>query len=372
MAMAELTKTVASAPEAGAAPPEPGPQRPTRTKRSLGARVAPISSLFVWAGLILLFTLLVPETFPTTANLRIILSNEAISAIVALGLLLPLAAGRYDLSIGGVMSISVAVSGSLMANSGWSPAAAVAATLLLGAFIGAINGFVIVRLGVDSFIATLGMSSILGALTYRLLDGQDIVAGIPAGFKEIGQEKLFTIPLPVFYMAAIALVLYFILEHTPLGRYLYATGSNADATRLAGIPVDRYVFLSLIASASLASLAGVILTAKIGTAPVDAGMPYLIPAFAAALLGSTQIKMGRVNVLGTLVAIYLLATGVKGLELKFPNNPWIDDLFQGVALIVAVALSVWAAKRKTGSQRSDALRRKARRRSWRLPTRQTG
>jgi ribose transport system permease protein len=122
----------------------------------------------------------------------------------------------------------------------------------------------------------------------------------------------------------------------------------------------------------LASLAGVILTAKIGTAPVDAGMPYLIPAFAAALLGSTQIKMGRVNVLGTLVAIYLLATGVKGLELKFPNNPWIDDLFQGVALIVAVALSVWAAKRKTGSQRSDALRKKARRRWWRVPTRQTG
>jgi ribose transport system permease protein len=370
--MSQLTQTVESAPAGEAAPPEPRPQRPPGRKRSITSRVAPFSALFVWAGIVLLFSLLVPDTFPTTANLRIILSNEAISAIVALGLLLPLAAGRYDLSIGGVMSISVAVSGSLMANSGWSPAAAIAATLLLGAFIGAINGFVIVRLGVDSFIATLGMSSILGALTYRLLDGQDIVAGIPTGFKEIGQEKLFTIPLPVFYMAAIALVLYFILEHTPLGRYLYATGSNADATRLAGIPVDRYIFLSLIASAFLASLAGVILTAKIGTAPVDAGMPYLIPAFAAALLGSTQIKMGRVNVLGTLVAIYLLATGVKGLELKYPNNPWIDDLFQGVALIIAVALSVWAAKRKTGNQRSDALRKKARRRPWPLSPRQAG
>jgi ribose transport system permease protein len=372
MAMAELTTTAQTAPPGEAAPPEPGPERPSQTRRSVITRLAPISSLFVWAGVILLFSVLVPETFPTTANLRIILSNEAISAIVAMGLLLPLAAGRYDLSIAGVMSISVAVSGSLMADSGWSPGAAVAATLLLGALIGAFNGFVIVKLGVDSFIATLGMSSILGALTYRLLDGQDIVAGIPAGFTQIGQEKLFTIPLPVFYMAGVALLLYFILEHTPLGRYLYATGSNADATRLAGIPVDRYVFLSLVASATLASLAGVILTAKIGTAPVDAGTPYLIPAFAAALLGSTQIKMGRVNVLGTLVAIYLLATGVKGLELKYPNNPWIDDLFQGAALIIAVALSVWAAKRKTGSPRSDELRKKARRRRWPLPAGRAG
>ena len=96
-----------------------------------------------------------------------------------------------------------------------------------------------------------------------------------------------------------------------------------------------------------------ILTAKLGTAPVDAGEPYLIPAFAAALFGSTQFKPGRVNVLGTLVAIYMLATGVKGLELLYPNNPWLDDLFQGVALIIAVALSAWAPRGR--------LRRSARR-----------
>jgi ribose transport system permease protein len=321
--------------------------------RPLTARLLPVSSLFVWAALILLFAILVPETFPTTSNLRIVLSNEAISAVVAMGLLLPLAARQYDLSIAGVMSVSVAVVGGLMANSGWSPAAAIVATLLLGASIGAINAFVIVKLRVDSFIATLGMTSILAAVTYRLLDGQDIVSGIPPGFTELGQSQLFGIPLPVYYMAALAALLYYVLGHTPFGRYLYASGSNPEATRLAGVPVGRYVFVSLVVSGTLAALAGVILTAKLGTAPVDAGEPYLIPAFAAALFGSTQFKPGRVNVLGTLVAIYMLATGVKGLELLYPNNPWLDDLFQGVALIIAVALSAWAPRGR--------LRRSARR-----------
>ena len=176
--------------------------------RPLIARLLPVSSLFVWAALIVLFAILVPETFPTTSNLRIVLSNEAISAVVAMGLLLPLAARQYDLSIAGVMSLSVAVVGSLMSNSGWSPTAAILATLLLGAGIGAINAFVIVKLRVDSFIATLGMTSILAALTYRLLDGQDIVGGIPQGFTDLGQSQLFGIPLPVYYMAVLAAVLY--------------------------------------------------------------------------------------------------------------------------------------------------------------------
>jgi ribose transport system permease protein len=357
--MSGLTETKAAPVPA---PSGAGPEGPSGSGHeqqeiapSIVTRVVPYSSLLVWAALIVLFTIVVPETFPTTSNLRIVLSNEAISAIVALGLLLPLAAGQYDLSVAGVMSISVAVVGSLMAESGWSPPMAIAATVLLGAAIGAFNGFVIVKLKVDSFIATLGMMSILGALTYKLLDGQDIVSGIPVGFTDIGQNQVFSIPLPVFYMAAVALAFYFILRHTPFGRYLYAIGSNREATRLAGIPTGRYVFISLVISGTLAALAGVILTAKIGTAPVDAGEPYLIPAFAAALFGSTQFTPGRVNVLGTLVAIYMLATGVKGLELLYPNNPWIDDLFQGTALIIAVALSVWAPR--------GALRRAVRRRT---------
>jgi ribose transport system permease protein len=279
----------------------------------------------------------------------LILSNEAISAVLALGLLLPLAADQFDLSIAAVMGLATVVVGSLMAKAGWSPPAAIAATLAMGMAIGAVNGFLVVKLRISSFIATLGMSSVLAAGIYKVSGGQDFVEGIPAAITNVGQGEFLGVPLPVFYMLAIAAVLYFVLEHTPFGRKLYATGYNAEASRLSGVPTGRLSFLALVSSATLAALAGVLLTAKIGTAPYDAGAPYLLPAFAAALLGSTQFRPGRFNVLGTLAAIYLLATGVKGLELMYPNNPWIDDLFQGIALILAVSLSVLAptaARRK--------------------------
>jgi ribose transport system permease protein len=350
--MSTMTKT----------PLEPAPalERPPAPKRAASPRrrpkLAPISGLFVWAGVVVLFTLLEPATFATGINARIILSNEAIAGVMALGLLLPLAADQFDLSIAAVMGLATVVVGSLMAKAGWSPVAAVAATLALGMLVGAVNGFLVVKLRISSFIATLGMSSILAAAIYRVSNGQDIIEGIPRSFVAAGQNDLLSIPLPVIYMLALAAVLYFVLEHTPFGRNLYATGYNAEASRLSGVPTGRMSFIALVCSATLASLAGVLLTAKIGTAPYDAGAPYLLPAFAAALLGSTQFHPGRVNVLGTLVAIYLLATGVKGLELMYPNNPWIDDLFQGITLIIAVGLTVLApsAARRRRRQRAVA------------------
>jgi ribose transport system permease protein len=332
--------------ETAPAPTEPAVER-RKSRRQF--KITPYGAVVVWLGVIALFSILEPDTFATSQNARIILSNEAISAIVALGLVLPLAADQFDLSIAAVMGFAVVVLGALMVNEGWSPLTAGIAVVLMGALIGAVNGLLVVKLQVSSFIATLGMSSVLAAGIYKVSGGQDFVEGIPKGIIDIGQNELIGVPLPVFYMLAIAAILYFVLEHTPFGRALYATGFNAEAARLSGIKTNRLAFLSLVGSATLSALAGVLLVARIGTAPYDAGAPYLLPAFAAALLGSTQFRPGRFNVLGTLAAIYLLATGVKGLELMYPNNPWIDDLFQGVALILAVSLSVLAptaARRK--------------------------
>lgn len=140
------------------------------------------------------------------------------------------------------------------------------------------------------------------------------------------------------YLVVIADILWFVLDHTPVGRYLYAAGGNARAARLAGARVDRIVFGSLVASSTLAALAGVILAAKLGIGSHEVGPPYLLPVFAAAFLGSTQIKAGRVNVLGTIVAVYLLAVGMKGLQLAGAPS-FVNDLFNGGALIIAVALA---------------------------------
>ena len=353
---ASTVKENAMSSQTKSAPPVPPapPAQKRRPRRKF--KVSAYGAVVVWLGVVALFSVLEPDTFATSQNFRIILSNEAISAIVALGLVLPLASDQFDLSIAAVMGFAVVVLGSLMVNYGWSPLTASIVVVAMGALIGAVNGLLVVKLGVSSFIATLGMSSVLAGGIYKVSDGQDFVEGIPQSLINVGQSELIGIPLPVFYMVAIAAVLYFVLEHTPWGRGLYATGFNADAARLSGIKTNRLAFFSLVGSATLAALAGVLLVARIGTAPYDAGAPYLLPAFAAALLGSTQFRPGRFNVLGTLAAIYLLATGVKGLELMYPNNPWIDDLFQGIALILAVslaALAPTAARRKRAKRAAE-------------------
>ena len=205
---------------------------------------------------------------------------------------------------------------------------AIVLTLLAGVIVGSINAFVVVRLGVDSFIATLGASSILIGLVEWISNGNQIVEGISPKFLNISGNQIFSISLPVFYMVIIAGVLWYVVEYRQFGRYMYATGSNPDAARLAGVRTDRLRAFSLVISATIASLAGIIFLSKIGSASPDSSTSYLLPAFAGVLLGATQVKPGRVNVPGTLIAVYLLATGIEGLELDGAQI-WVQDVFNG-------------------------------------------
>ncbi|KZF00852.1 MULTISPECIES: ABC transporter permease [unclassified Rhodococcus (in: high G+C Gram-positive bacteria)] len=316
-------------------------RRTARRRPNLG--LDRFSGLYVWIVVIALFALWIPDTFMTQGNFRIIAGDQAITAMLAIGLIVPLAAGVFDLSIAGIMGFSVAMV-SYQLSQGVSTPIAVVTTLLCGALIGAVNGFVVVKLKVDSFIATLGMSSILLAGTYWVTDGKQITEGFTDGFLDLGSKPFLGLPLPFFYMIGVAAVMYVVLEKTPLGRYFYATGGNRQAARLAGLRVERIMFGALMTSATIAAFTGVVLAAKLGTAAPDIGPSYLLPAFSAVFLGSTQIRAGRVNVLGTLIAIYLLATGVKGLQLAGAPS-FVNDLFNGLALIVAVALAARTARR---------------------------
>jgi ribose transport system permease protein len=227
---------------------------------------------------------------------------------------------------------------------GYNPFIAAIMALAVATAVGAINGFVVVKLKVSSFIATLGMSSLLLAAAYWITDGKQIVSGFSEGFLELGNLQILGIPLPFYAMLILAVLIYILIEYLPVGRYLYASGGNPVAARLAGVRVDRIVYGSLVASSLIAGITGVVLAARIGTASPDIGPSYLLPAFSAVFLGSTQIKPGRVNVLGTLIAIYLLATGVKGLQLAGAPS-YTDDLFNGAALIIAVALAARSARK---------------------------
>lgn len=326
------------------APEQPVDPASAPRKRRLKLGLDRFSGLYVWGALIVIFGLWVPDLFMTVTNARIIAGSQAITAIVALGLIVPIACGAFDLSVAGTLGLSVCVVIWMQSNGhGW--VAGILAALLIGLLVGVINATVVVKLRVDSFIATLGMSSILAAAAYAVTGGTQIFTGVSPDFLKFGQKIVFGLPLPVFYMIFLGIVVWWLLEYTPIGRYLYAVGGNAQAARLAGVRVDRITTGAFVLSSLVASFAGIVLAAQLGSASPGVGTSYLLPAFSAVFLGATQIRPGRVNVLGTLVAIFLLATGVKGLQLVGTPS-YVSDLFNGLALIIAVALASRTTRRK--------------------------
>lgn len=314
---------------------------------------ARFSGLYVLIGLVVLYAIWLPDTFLTRATLTSIAGDQAITLIVALGLVVALSAGQFDLSAASNLGASAVLCGYLMTKADMSWGLAIIVTLAFGALVGAVNG-VLVRIGVDSFISTLGMSSVLLAVT-ALVSGNQFIGPFPRGFRDIATPRIGSIPIVTVYAIVLALLAWYVLERTAVGRRHYATGANPDAARLAGVRTHRYALGSLVVAAVFASAAGILVAARIGQVSPQLGLSYLLPAFAACFLGATQIKAGRFNVWGTVLSIYLLATGVKGLQLA-GGQLWVTDMFNGVALIGAVTMSVIGRKRREARLRERARR----------------
>lgn len=323
----------------------PGPRRGW----SLGVlRLDKYSGLYLLLVLVVVFSVMMPETFGTLSNARVIAGSAAIAGILTLAVTVSLAAGTFDISIAANMTFSICLLGALLTRADMPWVMAVLLTLVAGGLVGACNALLISAVGVEPIIATLGMSSVLAALAFWVAEGETVLLNdVGASFTQLGTATVGTVPISVVYLAVVAIVLWYVLEHTPTGRYFYAIGSNPQAAKLAGIRVGRLTWLSLIMSGVLASLAGVVLTMQLGAASFGAGAPYLLPAFAATFLGSTQILPGRFNVRGTIVALYLLTVAVKGLQLQFPGSPWIKDLVEGLVLLVAVSIVTIAVRGRT-------------------------
>ncbi len=296
------------------------------------------SGVYLFVVLFALFAIWIPGTFLTWTTAQGVASDQAVTAIVALAVMVPLTTGTYDLSVGGMLGFAL-VSLAWLTNHTHLPTGILAVIVILACgLIGAVTASVVVFLRVSSFIATLAMSSVLAALALVITGGgQEILSRAGSGFSNFGSSQPAGIPLSFIYVIILSIVLWYVFEYTPMGRYCYATGGNVRAARLTGIPTRRLVFGSLVVSALLAGFAGVLLIAQIGITDVSLGPGQVLPAFAAAFLGATQIK-GRVNVWGTVLAVYVLATGIKGFELAGANT-WVNDMFYGVALIGAVALA---------------------------------
>jgi ribose transport system permease protein len=288
------------------------------------------------------------STFPTVANFQNVLGNQAVIGILAMAIIIPLVAGEFDFSVGSVAGLSQVLCAGFMAKQGLPVWLAILIPVAIGAFIGLSNGNTVARVGVNSLIVTLGVASVLTGIVQWYTGGQSIINNISSALVSAGTGTWLGLPRTVYYLAAVSLIIYYVLDHTPFGRYLQSIGSNRDAARLVGLRVDRYVLLAFVVSGFLSGIAGVLLVARNGTAnPQVGGVPETLQALAAAYLGATTIKPGRFNVPGTLFAIFFLAFTVTGLSLAGVEN-WISYVFNGAALFVAVLISSVIARRRAG------------------------
>jgi ribose transport system permease protein len=309
---------------------------------------ANIGAVYIWLLVILIFAIWVPETFISRQTINDIVNNQAVTALTALSLIVPLSAAVFDLSIGATLGLTAILVAKLVAG-GMSPWIAIIIAMLVALGVGISNGFVVVGMKIDSFIATLATSALLTS-AILLVSSQPIASPrLLAGFSKLAGASVFGITLPVFYALAATLVLWYLLEHTPTGRRIYATGYGRETARLSGIRTERLRFNSLLVSAVLAGFAGIVVTSRVTSGDPTIGPSYLLPAFAAAFVGATQLRHGRFNAWGTIIAVLLLGTGTEGLaDVGAPQ--WAPNVFIGVTLILAVGLTGLQRRRASGAR----------------------
>jgi ribose transport system permease protein len=302
------------------------------------------SGVYLWAFFILLFGVWKPELFLTQSTLHSVAAAQAVPAMLALALLVPLTAGAYDLSVGAVINFSTVLVVILQTKNHMSMGWAIAVTIFVCLAIGAASGFFVVVLRVNSFVATLGIASVVAAFQVIISGQTQPFPPINSSWTALTQHQVLGFQIVVLYLIVLAMFLWWVLDHTPVGRNLYAIGGNAEAARLAGVRVPSWTFLTLVVSAGISGIAGIFYASQSGPS-LTFGQTLLLPAFAAAFLGSTQINPGRYNVWGTVLAVYVLATGVQGFQ-YVTGAQWLSDMFNGIALLAAVSFAVWRQKPK--------------------------
>jgi len=339
---------LAQAAEPQVAPPEIDPEQAERPARPWVARlgITRLSAVYLWVFFMILFGIITPSTFLTGTTFRLVFSSGVVTCLLALAFLVPLAAGVYDLSIGGLMSLALALSVYLELHTGLPPVLGALIGIAACLAVGFVNGFIVVRLRVNSFIATLGTSQVLLAICLLISNNQQLAATFPNSWSNIGNNNILGIPVVCVILLVVALILWYVLEFTRVGRYLFATGGNPDAARLSGVRTNRMIWGSFVASSFICALAGIIYSMQTGLFSADIGPGYLFPAVAAVFLGASQLSQ-RPNVWGTLIAYFALAFGIQGLVLSASTaSTWSQPLFEGVSLIVAVAIASRPAVRK--------------------------
>jgi ribose transport system permease protein len=324
-----------------------GSERPRLMPETASHLVATYGLLVVFVLVILIFGVIRPESFLSATNLDSILVSQSITALLALAEMIPLATRQFDLSVGYHLGVAQVLIVGLQVREGMDFLEAGTLILTLSLLIGYMNGILVTRFKIDSFIATMGTGTLLYGIANWYSNGEQIVGiNLSEIFTDMTQV-LHGIPLPALYVAFVAIILWIVTERLPLGRNLYVIGANPRAAELLGININNHVLGTFLASGLLSGIAGLLLGSMLQTGTPSVGPEYLLPAFAATLLGATSIKPGRVNVVGTLLSVLVLAFSFSGVQ-QLGAPFYVQYFFNGSILIIAVGLSIYAARKRQG------------------------
>jgi ribose transport system permease protein len=304
----------------------------------LAAWLARFGTIVSLAILLVVFSVARSDVFPTIDNLLNIMNQVSILGTMAFGLTVCLVMGLFDLSIAAMATLGGYVATLLLVSYPDAIGVPLAVLIALGcaAIIGVVNGLIVSYLGISAFIATLATGSIITGSMLGISNSKTIITGIPDAFMIIGQGSILGVSNPILIMLAIGLILWLLLEHTQLGRHLYAIGGSAEASRLSGIAVKRYAPIALSICAACAGLGGLIAASVLGAGrPQGVGDTYLLNAFAAVFIGASSLRPGKFHIVGTLIGVMLIGVINNGLSILGVRTYW-QYIVQGVLLIIAL------------------------------------
>lgn len=330
--------TVQEPTKADAADPTASPtQKPIRSASwQVLAEKWALLGLFV---VMMVFFLTAADGFSNSANLRIVVGTQAPLVILALASMIPLVVGQFDLSVAATAGISGIALVAITTEHQLPLMAGLVGAILFGMLIGLVNGILVAYVEVNAFIVTLGMGTVLqgvaaGYTGGAVMPGLDVKPLLTALSGNVGG-----IPKGVLWFLPATLIVWYVIEQTPYGRHLRAIGSNAGAAKLLGLPTKRLTLSTFLVAGAMGGLAGVVLVGQTGSADPSVTLgTLLLPAIAAAFLGASAFQPGLFNAWGTLLAIFVVAFLINGLQF-LGAEPWTSPVINGVVLIGAVTVS---------------------------------
>jgi ribose transport system permease protein len=326
-----------------APPPARAPRRSLRLPRNFAARYAIIG---VWIAMAAVYTAKEGRLFFSWGIFHTIFSQQESLVFMTMALLCTICVGEFvDLSVPAVFGFAATILPVLVVFHGWNVWLAAVIAVLGGVAVGAVNGYLVVVVGVNTIVVTLGMATFLEGMSL-LISSDNTISGLPAGFQKLATINVFGLPIAFYYGVILVLGFAYLLAFTPLGRHMRFVGASREVSRLSGVRVNRIRFGSFVFAGLLAAVGAVITVAHVGSYTASTSDSNLLPVFASVFLGTAVIETGRFNAIGTWIAIYFLQTGITGLQL-LNGAVWISPVFYGGVLVIAVTVSTILHRRSS-------------------------